>query len=389
MLTELSVQSLKPKAQRYMRADRDGLYIEVVPGGQKYWWYVSQAGGKRKKVSIGKWPDISLKAAREMLVQKKRAAGIATFSPDVPDVLLTEVAEEWFRVEKSDYSEGYQKRIRRWMRDYLVPRFSGRTIASITAPEILEVCRGIEDKGQNETAHRVRCMFSEIFEYATPFYVQGDPAAVLRKKLKPVQTRHRARLTRSNEVAELMRGIANYPRPRVRNAMLLSAYTFVRQQVICGAEWSEIDFGSRQWRVPAAKMKMRQELTVPLADQVVALLEDQRARIEAAGLAGRYVFPSERSANRTMSLETVRLGIRWLGWGKDEMSAHGFRGMACTLLNESGLWSVDAIETQLAHTEHNKVREAYNNALYLPERMRMMQWWADELDRLRDEVAKL
>lgn len=385
LLTELSVQSMKPKAQRYMRADRDGLYIEVVPGGQKYWWYVSQAGGKRKKVSIGKWPDISLKAAREMLVQKKRAAGIATFSPDVPDVLLTEVAEEWFRVEKSDYSEGYQKRIRRWMRDYLVPCFSGRTIASITAPEILEVCRGIEDKGQNETAHRVRCMFSEIFEYATPFYVQGDPAAVLRKKLKPVQTRHRARLTRSNEVAELMRGIANYPRPRVRNAMLLSAYTFVRQQVICGAEWGEIDFNNCQWRVPAARMKMRQELTVPLARQVVELLKDQKARTEAAGLAGRYVFPSERSANRTMSLETVRLGIRWLGWGKDEMSAHGFRGMACTLLNESGLWSVDAIETQLAHTEHNKVREAYNNALYLPERTRMMQWWADELDRLRDE----
>ena len=228
MLTELSVQSMKPKAQRYMRADRDGLYIEVVPGGQKYWWYVSQAGGKRKKVSIGKWPDISLKAAREMLVLKKRAAGIATLSPDVPDVLLTEVAEEWFRVEKSGYSEGYQNRIRRWMRDYLIPRFSGRTIASITAPEILEVCRGIEDKGQNETAHRVRCMFSEIFEYATPFYVQGDPAAVLRKKLKPVQTNHRARLTHRGEVAELMRGIASYPRPRVRNAMLLSAYTFVR-----------------------------------------------------------------------------------------------------------------------------------------------------------------
>ena len=147
LLTELSVQSMKPKAQRFIRADRDGLYLEVVPGGQKYWWFVSQAGGKRKKVSIGKWPDVSLRRARELLAVKKREAGIACFSPAVEGVLLSEIAEEWYRVRISGFSEGHRARVRRWLDDYVLPKFKGRALATITGPEILAVCREAEGRG--------------------------------------------------------------------------------------------------------------------------------------------------------------------------------------------------------------------------------------------------
>lgn len=382
MLTELTVQSLKPKAQRFMRADRDGLYIEVVPGGQKYWWLVSQAGGKRKKTSLGKWPDVSLKRARELLVIKKREAGIACFSPSVEGVLLSEIAEEWYRVRVSGFSEGHRARVRRWLDNYVLPRFGGRVLSDISGSEILAVCREAESKGHFETAHRVLNVFSQIFRYAMPFYVQGDPTAILSGKLAPVHTRHFAKVTDPREVGILMRGIRGYPYFRVRNAMLFSAYTFCRPGEIRMAEWCEFDLKRAVWRIPGEKMKMRRPHIVPLAKQVLEVLADQRSRIDAAGLGGRFVFPSERGAARPMSAETVRIAIRSMGFGADVMTAHGFRGMASTLLNESGLWSPDAIELQLAHVEGNSVRAAYNEATMLQERTKMMQWYADELDRL-------
>lgn len=385
MLTELSVQSLKPRAQRFMRADRDGLYIEVVPGGQKYWWFVSQAGGKRRKVSIGKWPELSLKKARELLVLKKREAGISSFSPEVEGVLLSEVAEEWYRVRISGFSEGYRARIRRWLDNYVLPSFKGRALASVTGSEVLAVCRELEGRGQMELAHRVLNVYSQIFRYAMPFYVQGDPTAILSGKLAPVRAKHFARVTDYRDVMKLMREAAAYPRPRVRNALLFSAYVFCRPGEVRRAEWNEFDFDRCMWRIPAEKMKMARLHVVPLAKQVVDLLRDQRDRIEAAGLAGRFVFPSERGADRCMSENTVRLALRAMGFGADAMTAHGFRGMASTILNESGLWSTDAIELQLAHVEGNSVRAAYNEATMLPERTRMMQWYADELDGLREE----
>lgn len=383
LLTELSVQSLKPRAQRFMRADRDGLYIEVVPAGQKYWWYVSQAGGKRKKISIGKWPDVSLKEARELLVLKKREAGISSFSPEVDGVLLSEIAEEWYRVRISGFSEGYKARVRRWLDNYVLLYFKGRSLASVTGPEILAVCRGAEAKGLTETAHRVLNVFSQIYRYAMPFYVQGDPTANLTEKLIPLREKHFAKVTDHRDITNLMQEIERYPRPRVRNALLFSAYTFCRPGEVRRAEWNEFDLDRCTWRIPAEKMKMARMHVVPLAKQVVELLRDQEARIKLSGLAGRFVFPSERGADRCMSENTVRLAVRAMGFGADAMTAHGFRGMASTLLNESGLWSVDAIELQLAHVE-NSVRAAYNEATMLPERTRMMQWYADELDRLRD-----
>ncbi len=204
MLTELSVQSLKPRAQRFMRADRDGLYIEVVPAGQKYWWYVSQAGGKRKKISIGKWPDVSLKEARELLVLKKREAGISSFSPEVDGVLLSEIAEEWYRVRISGFSEGYKARVRRWLDNNVLLYFKGRSLASVTGHEILDVCRWAEN-------------------------------------LIPLREIHYANVPDHRDITNLMQEIERYPRPRVRNALLFSAYTFCRPGEVRRAEWNEFD----------------------------------------------------------------------------------------------------------------------------------------------------
>lgn len=384
MLTELLIQGLKPKEKRYMKADKDGLYIEVVPAGQKYWWYLAYINGKRKKISLGKWPEVSLKDARDLLVTKKRENKIASFSPTVKEVLMSEIVEEWFRIKISNFSDGYKKRVRRWLNNYILPKFRNRPINSITSPEILEVCRAIENEGMNELAHRVLNLYSQIFRYAMPFYVQGDPAAALSGKLVPIKTKHFARVTDPRDVGILMADIGKYPRHRVRNALLMSAYTFCRPGEIRRAEWSEIDLDRSVWKIPPEKMKMRRPHIVPLASQVVSLLKDQKSRLEVSGLDGEYIFPSERGPARCMSENTVRLALRTLGYGADDMTAHGFRGMASTLLNESGLWSVDAIELQLAHVEGNAVRAAYNEATLLPERTKMMQWYADELDRLAD-----
>lgn len=382
MLTELAVQSMKPRAARYMKADREGLYLEVVPAGHKYWWFVERPNGKRKKTPLGKWPDVSLKQARELLAVAKRKAGIASFAPEIPSITFEEVAREWYKVRVLPLAPSYSRISQLRLDKYVLPPFMGRTLDSVTGTDVLRVCRDIENKGLHETAHRVLNMYSQIFRFAMPFYIQGDPTAGLVGKLSPVKPTHFARVTDRREVSNLMCAVKLYPRPRVRNALLFSAYTFARPGEVRHAEWSEFDFMRSVWRVPPEKMKMRREHVVPLSKQVLTVLSDQRSLLESCGMMGRYVFPSERGIERSMSENTVRLAIRALGFGADEMTAHGFRGMASTLLNESGLWSVDAIELQLAHVDENSVRAAYNDALLIPERTKLMQWYADELDRL-------
>lgn len=386
MLTELAVSSLKIKETRYMKADRDGLYIEVVPGGQKYWWFVSQAGGKRKKTSIGRWPEMSLKAAREELILAKRKAGIETMNPAVKQIAFEEMAEEWFRVVLSECSDAYKAKIRYRLDNYIYVKLKGRPLASVTGTEILECCRMAEDQGYRETAHRILSICSRVCQYAMPTYLQGDPAASLLAKLKPINAKHFPKLTDRRDIAALMRGIDGYSRPLVRNALFFSAYVFGRpgsEVRLC--KWAEIDFERMQWRRPWHGMKSKREHVVPLSSQAIQVLRDEQQLLASIHKdTGPYVFPGARSDQRPMSADTVRLAIRALGFDADEMTAHGFRGMASTLLNESGLWSKDAIELQLAHVDKDRTRSAYNEASLIPERTRMMQWYADELDQLLD-----
>lgn len=384
MLTEIAVRDLKPKAQRFMKADRDGLYIEVVPSGIKYWWFVSQAGGKRKKFALGKYPDLSLKEAREACALKKREVGIA-LGLDVPGVRFEELAEEWYRTRILPLSANYSRTVRMRLDKYLLPGFRGRPAAFIKGKEILALCKEIETAGYVETAHRVLDIFAAVFQFGIPTgIVPADPTAGLSANLQPVRASHFAALTDRRDVAALMTAIRFYRQSRVRNALYFSAYTFCRPGEVRGALWREVDFARSEWRIPAERMKGNREHVVPLACQAVEVLENERVLLDGLGIVSDFVFPSERSAARPMSENTVRMAIRSMGFGPDKMSAHGFRHMASTILNESGLWSADAIEMQLAHSSGG-VREIYNQAKYMPERVRMMQWYADELDRLRDD----
>ncbi|MDY2983825.1 MAG: tyrosine-type recombinase/integrase [Synergistes jonesii] len=381
MLTEIAVRDLRPKEQRYMKADRDGLYIEVVPSGIKYWWFVMQRGGKRRKFSLGRYPELSLKAAREACALKKREVGIAS-GLEVPDVLFGELAEEWYKTRILPLSANYSRTVRMRLDKYLLPRFAGRPAAFIKGKEILALCKEVEREGFIETAHRVLDIFAAVFQFGIPTgMVPADPTAGLSANLMPVRAAHFAALTDRRDVAELMRGIRYYRQRRVRNALLFSAYTFCRPGEVRGALWRELDLPRREWRIPAERMKGNREHVVPLSRQAAEVLEDERRLLDEDGVRTEFVFPSERSATRPMSENTVRIAIRSMGLGPDKMTAHGFRHMASTILNESGLWSADAIEMQLAHSAGG-VREIYNQAKYMPERVRMMQWYADELDGL-------
>ena len=381
MLTEIAVRDLRPKEQRYMKADRDGLYIEVVPSGIKYWWFITRKGGKRRKFALGKYPDLSLKTARERCALKKREVGIAT-GLDVPDVLFGELAEEWYKTRILPLSANYSRTVRLRLDKYLLPRFADRPAAFIKGKEILALCKTIEQEGYIETAHRVLDIFAAVFRFGIPAgMVPADPTAGLSANLIPTRAAHFAALTDRRDIAELMRGIRYYRQRRVRNALFFSAYTFCRPGEVRGALWREFDLLRSEWRIPASRMKGNREHVVPLSRQATEILKDELQLLDEEGVRSDFVFPANGSALRPMSENTVRIAIRAIGFGPEKMTAHGFRHMASTILNESGLWSADAIEMQLAHSAGG-VREIYNQAKYMPERVRMMQWYADELDRL-------
>ncbi len=245
---------------------------------------------------------------------------------------------------------------------------------------MLKLLRRIEERGANETAHRTKQRCSQIFRYAIATgRTKSDPTSALRGALAPVISKGRAAITDPLKMGELLRAIDGYTGSFVvRSALKLAPFVFVRPGELRKAEWSEIDLEAAQWRIPAGKMKMREEHIVSLPIQAVALLRELHPLTER----GQYVFPGERSVSRPMSENAVNAALRRMGFDKDTMTGHGFRAMASTRLNEMG-WASDVIERQLAHAERNKVRAAYNRAQYLEERARMMQAWADYLDGLR------
>ena len=391
MLTEIEVRSLKATDSRYMRADGSGLYLEVLPSGQKYWWLVIRKdGGKRKKFMLGKYPEVSIKNARELCVLKRREAGISA-GAKIPDLKFEELAWDWYRTKVVPQSPTYAKNVKSRLVNHVLPPFVGRLAASITAFDILPVLKEIDNQGYNDTVHKVLGMYGQIFRYGMPPLgpITADPTAGLSKHLRPKSRKHYAACTDRRDVATLMQAISLYRLGHVRNALLFSAYTFSRPGEVAEAVWADIDFSRAEWRKDGSKMKNDDPLLVPLSKQAVAALRAEERLLSASGVVSPYVFPGARDPkNKHMSKDTVRVALRSVGFTKDEMTSHGFRHMASTILNESGLWSVDAIELQLAHSDKDTIRAAYNFAQKMPERVRMMQWYADELDRLRDAKQK-
>jgi integrase len=386
-LTDTAIRNARPGDRPRKLFDGDGLYLYLSTTGHRAWRFKYYIEGREKHLHFGRYPEISLKAARErrlearraletgndpgVILQAERAARSATFEA---------LAMEWLGMQRNRLTlKTYENKRDRFVA-FVFPYLGKRPIASIKPLDVLEVLKRIEERGRHETAHRVRSECGNVFRYAV---VTGradrDPTVDLRGAIAAVVRRNRPAIVDPPRIGELMRAIAGY-RGDVSSefALKLLPLTFVRPGELRLAEWAEFNLKAAEWRIPAERMKMRELHVVPLSSQALALLKDLHVLTGTGGL----VFPSIRSRDRAISDNTLNAALRRLGFAGDEMVAHGFRSMASTCLNEQG-WHPDLIELQLAHAERNESRGAYNRAQRLPERRKMMQAWADYLDGLR------
>jgi integrase len=296
------------------------------------------------------------------------------------------IAREWHEKYSASWAKSHAKKIIRRLELYIFPWIGTRPITEITPPELLSVLRKIESRGILETAHRVQQNCGRVFRYAIATgRAERDPSADLRGALAPAKHERMATITDPKKIGELLRAIDGYDgTPVAKCALKLAPLVFVRPGELRKAEWDEIDLEKAEWRIPAKKMKMKDPHIVPLSTQAVEILDE----IHPITGKGRYVFPSIRTHLRPMSNNTILAALRRLGYTKEEMSGHGFRAMASTLLHEQG-WESDVIERQLAHAERNSIKAAYNHAQHLQERKKMMQAWADYLDNLKNERRRV
>ena len=390
-LTDTAIRNAKPKEKQYKLSDQKGLYLLVKTAG-KYFRFDYRFAGKRKTLALGVYPDVKLADARQRHDEARKMLqnGVdpaqhrketKTVQKEQAANSFEALAREWFTKNKHIWTEGHSKTIIRRLEFNIFPWLGTQPIASITAPELLSALRRIESRGALETAHRVKQICGQVFRYAIATgRAERDPSGDLRGALPPTKTRHMAAITDPKQVGELLRAIDSYEGHFITKcALQLAPLLFVRPGELRQAEWHEISFENADWKIPAEKMKMRSPHIIPLATQAVVTLRE----IEALTGGGRYIFPSLRTAERPMSNNTILAALRRMGYAKEEMSGHGFRAMASTILHEQG-WPSDVIERQLAHAEANSIKAAYNYAQHLPERRRMMQAWADYLDKLRD-----
>jgi len=389
-LTDTAIRNAKAKKKPYKLSDEKGLYLLVNKTG-KYFRFDYRYAGKRKTLALGVYPDVKLADAREKRNDSRRLlqnnVDPAQYRKETKAMQQEQatnsfeaVSREWFTKNKHVWTEGHSRTIIRRLELNIFPWLGMKSIASITAPEILAVLRRIENRGAIETAHRVKQICGQVFRYTIATgRAERDPSADLRGALPPTKPKRMSTITVPKQIGELLRAIDGYEGHLItRCALRLAPLVFVRPGELRQAEWQEINFEQAEWKIPAEKMKMGFPHIVPLATQAVELLKE----IEPLTGRGRYVFPSLRTAERPMSNNTVLAALRRLGYAKEEMSGHGFRAMASTVLHEQG-WLSDIIERQLAHTERNSIKAAYNYAQHLPERRRMMQSWADYLDKLK------
>jgi integrase len=383
-LTDNAIKALKPKDKRYKVFDGQGLHLEVQPSGTKVWRVKYRFGGKEKRATIGHYPLISLREARAALAEvlKKLSAGIDQYAghqKNLPTRLTFQaVAEDWIEKQTPRWSVGHLETVKMRLEAYIFPHLGKAPVSEIAPTDVLRLVRVIEARGKLETASRILGICSQVFRYGVSCGVcPSDPCRDLRGALTAHVETPRAALADPAEVAGLMASIREYNGSSVvRNAMLWSAYTFCRPGEVRRAEWSEIEWEKKEWRIPAAKMKMRLEHRVPLAGQCMEILSE----MHAMKLSEVWIFPGPRPS-RPLSENGVLSALRRMGYEKHEMTAHGFRAMASTLLNEMG-YRPDIIERQLAHGDTDKIRAVYNRAAYMDERRVMMQKWADYLDGL-------
>ena len=391
-LTQVKCKNAKPKAKTYRLYDEKGLYLEVTPKAHKWWRLKYRFNGKEKRLALGVFPEVGLKEVRDLrddarqqlrnnvdpsAVRKiQKQNGVAASGNSFEGI-----AREWHVRQATVWSESYADDVLRRLESNTFPVIGQFPIGEVTAADMLDMLRRMEKRGIGETTYRIRAVCSQIFRYAIATgRAERDPAADLVGSLTPRKRNHFATITDPDKIGQLLRAIDSYEGNIITKiALQLAPYVFVRPGELRHAEWSEIDFKDKLWRIPPEKMKKRISHVVPLAKQSIRLLKE----IKPFTGNGRYIFPHYRTSSRPMSENTINGALRRLGYTKEEMTGHGFRAMASTRLNEMG-WDSDLIERQLAHIEKNAVRGAYNHAEYLPRRRKMMQVWADNLDQLKN-----
>lgn len=391
-LTDTFLRGIKATGKAQKHPDGGGLYMYVSPTGGKLWRIDYRFEGKRKTLSMGAYPAISLADARTRRQETKvlLAQGIdpgaqkqaikAAVRANAANSFEV-VAREWFDKYKSSWVHHHGKKILARLENDIFPIIGSKAVGSVTAPQLLEALRRIEARGAIDTAHRTLQNCGQIFRYAIATgRAERDTAADLRDALSPVKSTNFASITEPKAIGQLLRDLDAYQGNYiVRAALRMAPYVFVRPGELRRSEWSEFNLEAAEWRIPAARMKMKEVHIVPLARQVLDILKDLQ---QYTGHC-RYLFPSMRADSAPISDMTLLAGLRRMGYDKDTMTVHGFRSMASTLLNEQG-YNRDWIERQLAHGERNTVRASYNYAQYLPERRRMMAEWAVFLDQLRE-----
>jgi integrase len=392
-LTDAQVKNAKKMDKPYKLADGGGLYLEVMPSGSKLWrMKFAQASGKESRLSFGAYPAVGILAAREQRenARRLRAADIdpgkakrdAKLAKDAAALHTFEaIARDWLKKTSADRAASTQAKNTAWLEKNVFPSIGASPISTIQPRDVLAALHKIEARGAIESAHKIKQLCGQVFRFAVAAgLAERDVTSDLRDALSAIPEAHYAAITEPLQVGALLRSIHAYSgHPYAVAALKLAPLVFVRPGELRTAEWSEIDLDAAEWRIPGAKMKMKNDHIVPLARQAVELL---RAAHAMTG-RDRYVFPSIRTASRCMSENTVNAALRSMGYGQDQITGHGFRATARTIMDEVLGMRVDLIEHQLAHAVKDVNGRAYNRTSHLPARRKMMQRWADYLDTLR------
>lgn len=370
--------------------DGRGLYLFVLPSGTKSWRFLYRFDGRQKTLSLGIYPDISLKEAREMLAT---ARGILAKGSDPmaqrwaarnnrKDQLSNTfegIALEWHATRASAWTPGHADRVLTRLKNDVFPWLGNKPIADIAAPRLLEVLRRVEARGAHETAHRLLQTIGQIFRFAMATGRLGvDITPALQNALIPASKKHFAAITSPDKVGPLLRSLEGYRGSFVtRCALMLAPLVFVRPGELRTAKWKDIDFKKNEWHYEVTKTKTQH--IVPLSKQAIQILEELKPLTQHSD----YVFPCSTSKIKPMSNNAVLAALRRMKIDKEEMSGHGFRAMARTILDEELGWRVDLIEHQLGHAVRDPNGRAYNRTVHLSERKKMMQAWSDYLERLK------
>jgi integrase len=403
-LTDLAIRRAQPGPKPLRLSDGRGLYLEVAPSGGKWWRWKYRHAGKEKLLSMGTYPDITLKQARE---RRDQARGLLATGTDPSAARKAEkasvvsatsgsfeaVAREFHDTKRAEWSEAHARRwLERLVKD-VFPYLGARPLAEVSAPDLLTTLRRVEARGVRETVHSIAQACGQVFRYGiVTGRAERNPAADLRGALRPVLVKNMAAVTEPAAVGQLMLAIDEYQGGVLtRAALLLSALLFQRPGNVRAMQWAALDLegDAPAWTIPAEEMKRSRydkqngrPHVVPLAPQAVATLRDLRPLTGH----GRYVFPSILGGARPMSDNTVNTALRRLGYDKDTATAHGFRAMARTLLVEQLNVNPDVIEAQLAHGKSGPLGAAYDRAEFMAQRRTMMLQWANYLDGLRDKA---